>query len=270
MHLESEGDFKPVPSHLSRGDVSSSRATASLRRSSQRNPHSLTTLHEHPTSGTVLSMIPSLFETSLGHGPTAGTIRTSPDGICLKTSTWLMLYAMPFSIALCFLAFVLGKVETMWSKISCLIGAAICYMVCWGLMVAIMNPDHEARVMLERLNQVQEEADPSTMQSDTSLSTMQDISFAHGSSDAPAEGASSHRGRTISSSDPSILVPSSSSSSSSSTSLVTLDTIATLSTSPEAREISWTTWVQHNYAQNIRTKASVLARILDDLPDTFF
>jgi hypothetical protein len=66
------------------------------------------------------------------------------------------------------------------------------------------------------------------------------------------------------------LVPSSSSSSSSSTSLVTLDTIATLSTSPEAREISWTTWVQHNYAQNIRTKASVLARILDDLPDTFF
>ncbi|KAF8946842.1 hypothetical protein BGZ47_011160 [Haplosporangium gracile] len=100
-------------------------------------------------------MMPSLFETSLGHGPTAGTIRTAPNGICLRTSTWLLLYALPFTVALCFLAFVLGKVETLWSKISCLIGAAICYMVCWALVVAIMDPDHEARAILERLNQDQ-------------------------------------------------------------------------------------------------------------------
>ncbi|KAG0046449.1 hypothetical protein BGZ83_008389 [Gryganskiella cystojenkinii] len=117
------------------------------------------TQHEHPTSGTVLSMMPSLFETTLGRGPSAGTIQTSPDGICLRTSTWLMLYAMPFTVALCFLGFILGKVETMWSKISCLIGAAICYMVCWALVVAVMDPDHEARaiVMQRRMQEEQEQ-----------------------------------------------------------------------------------------------------------------
>ncbi|KAF9150105.1 hypothetical protein BG015_008087 [Linnemannia schmuckeri] len=145
MTLESDEDLKP--SSTNRRSPPSSQSSSSHTQTS--------TLHEHPTSGTVLSMMPSLFETSLGHGPTAGTIRTAPNGICLRTSTWLLLYAMPFTVALCFLAFVLGKVETLWSKISCLIGAAICYMVCWALVVAIMDPDHEARAILERLDQDQ-------------------------------------------------------------------------------------------------------------------
>lgn len=146
MTLESDEDLKPF----------STDHRSPLNSQSSPPPHTQTSiLHEHPTSGTVLSMMPSLFETSLGHGPTAGTIRTAPNGICLRTSTWLLLYALPFTVALCFLAFVLGKVETLWSKISCLIGAAICYMVCWALVVAIMDPDHEARAILERLDQDQ-------------------------------------------------------------------------------------------------------------------
>ncbi|KAF9337760.1 hypothetical protein BG006_002794 [Podila minutissima] len=100
--------------------------------------------HEHPTSGTVLSMMPSFTETFLG--PQAGTIQSS--GICLKTSTWLLLYALPFSVAVAFLGFVLGQVETLWSKISCMIGSAICYMACWALVVAVMDPDHESRTIL--------------------------------------------------------------------------------------------------------------------------
>lgn len=146
MTLESNEDLKPSSTSHRRSSPLSSESSSHTQTS---------TLHEHPTSGTVLSMMPSLFETSLGHGPTAGTIRTAPNGICLRTSTWLLLYAMPFTVALCFLAFVLGKVETLWSKISCLIGAAICYMVCWALVVAIMDPDHEARAILERLDQDQ-------------------------------------------------------------------------------------------------------------------
>ncbi|KAF9129982.1 hypothetical protein BGW39_003587 [Mortierella sp. 14UC] len=155
MTLESDEDLKPSTSTNRRTTVA---ATSFLQSSSSHTQTSTaaSTLHEHPTSGTVLSMMPSLFETSLGHGPTAGTIRTAPNGICLSTSTWLLLYAMPFSVALCFLAFVLGKVETLWSKISCLIGAAICYMVCWALVVAVMDPDHEARAILERLDQDQQ------------------------------------------------------------------------------------------------------------------
>ncbi|KAF9935232.1 hypothetical protein FBU30_006317 [Linnemannia zychae] len=149
MTLESDQDLKPS----STTNNTNTRHSASSLSSSRH--HTSATLHEHPTSGTVLSMMPSLFETSLGHGPTAGTIRTAPNGICLRTSTWLLLYALPFTVALCFLAFVLGKVETLWSKISCLIGAAICYMACWALVVAIMDPDHEARSILERLDQDQ-------------------------------------------------------------------------------------------------------------------
>ncbi|KAG9066421.1 hypothetical protein KI688_001647 [Linnemannia hyalina] len=145
MTLESDEDLKPFSTNH-RSPLSSPSSPSHTQAS---------ILHEHPTSGTVLSMMPSLFETSLGHGPTAGTIRTAPNGICLRTSTWLLLYAVPFTVALCFLAFVLGKVETLWSKISCLIGAAICYMVCWAFVVAVMDPDHEARAILERLDQDQ-------------------------------------------------------------------------------------------------------------------
>ncbi|KAF9105690.1 hypothetical protein BGX29_011656 [Mortierella sp. GBA35] len=143
--LDSDEDLKPSSRRRSPGSPQLSTHTQT----------STAILHEHPTSGTVLSMMPSLFETSLGHGPTAGTIRIAPNGICLRTSTWLLLYALPFTVALCFLAFVLGKVETLWSKISCLIGAAICYMVCWALVVAVMDPDHEARAILEQLDQDQ-------------------------------------------------------------------------------------------------------------------
>ncbi|KAG0274268.1 hypothetical protein BGZ95_009952, partial [Linnemannia exigua] len=154
MTQETEEDLKPITN--SRRGAAGATSSQSSSSHTQTTGGAATTLHEHPTSGTVLSMMPSLFETSLGHGPTAGTIRTAPNGICLSTSTWLLLYAMPFSVALCFLAFVLGKVETLWSKISCLIGAAICYMVCWALVVAIMDPDHEARAILERLDQDQQ------------------------------------------------------------------------------------------------------------------
>ncbi|CAO3570332.1 unnamed protein product [Mortierella alpina] len=176
MNQESEEGVKLASPHSRRSfpstvstSTSTSRATSPHHRHTfsdrRRSSHSIATLHEHPTSGTVLSMMPSLFETTLGHGPAAGTIRTAPDGIFLKTSTWLLLYAMPFTVALCFLSFVLGKVETMWSKISCLIGAAICYMVCWAFVVAVMNPDHEARAILERLNQFQETVDGTTRSS---------------------------------------------------------------------------------------------------------
>lgn len=176
MTLESDEDLKP--SSTNRRSPLSSQSSP---------PHTQTSiLHEHPTSGTVLSMMPSLFETSLGHGPTAGTIRTAPNGICLRTSTWLLLYALPFTVALCFLAFVLGKVETLWSKISCLIGAAICYMVCWALVVAIMDPDHEARAILERLDQDQRrrailqamQGGNSTTEIRASVSTTMDSSIA--------------------------------------------------------------------------------------------
>ncbi|KAG0032991.1 hypothetical protein BGZ81_009663 [Podila clonocystis] len=120
-------------------------------RRSQQQPHhralnaqDTLSSHEHPTSGTVLSMMPSFTETFLG--PQAGTIQSS--GICLKTSTWLLLYALPFTVAVAFLGFVLGQVETLWSKISCMIGSAICYMACWALVVAVMDPDHESRTIL--------------------------------------------------------------------------------------------------------------------------
>lgn len=162
ISLESEDDAKLSPVSPSHWGTNTSLVThigpSFHRNGSQRRGGGLNsvpnTQFEHPTSGTVLSMMPSLFETTLGRGPSAGTVQTSPDGICLRTSTWLMLYAMPFTVALCFLGFVLGKVETMWSKISCLIGAAICYMVCWALVVAVMDPDHEARaIVMQRQSQ---------------------------------------------------------------------------------------------------------------------
>ncbi|KAF9951502.1 hypothetical protein BGZ72_007014, partial [Mortierella alpina] len=60
----------------------------------------------------------------------------------LSTSVWFMLYGLPFSVAVLFLAFILGQVETLWSKVSCLIGSVICYMVCWAMVVAFLLPTH--------------------------------------------------------------------------------------------------------------------------------
>ncbi|KAI8363315.1 hypothetical protein B0O80DRAFT_11186 [Mortierella sp. GBAus27b] len=237
MCSESEDDIKH--SQPTRMDP---RVVSHWRRSSQRTTtHSFTAWHEHPTSGTVLSMMPSLFETSLGHGPTAGTIRISPDGICLRTSTWLMLYAMPFAVALCFLAFILGKVETLWSRVSCLIGAAICYMVCWGLVVAIMDPDHEARMILEQLSQTQaptddtvvDRANPPTVPTSTLATSTATLSSPSSSSSSALQDSAA------------IVVP----------------------PPPDFQDLSWTSWTQHRYAQNIRNRASDLARILDELPD---
>ncbi|KAK3832800.1 MAG: hypothetical protein J3R72DRAFT_495129 [Linnemannia gamsii] len=61
----------------------------------------------------------------------------------LNMSTWFMLYGMPFSVAMLFLAFILGQVETLWSKVSCLIGSVICYMLCWALAVGFVLPVQE-------------------------------------------------------------------------------------------------------------------------------
>ncbi|KAF9186275.1 hypothetical protein BGZ51_006021 [Haplosporangium sp. Z 767] len=61
----------------------------------------------------------------------------------LSTSVWFMLYGMPFSVAILFLAFILGQVETLWSKISCLFGSVICYMVCWAVVVAFLLPTYQ-------------------------------------------------------------------------------------------------------------------------------
>ncbi|KAF8925957.1 hypothetical protein BGZ58_000329 [Dissophora ornata] len=235
MSLEAEDGVKPTTASFPTRRSPHHHTTAYHPHPSSSSTAS--THHEHPTGGTVLSMMPSLFETSLGHGPAAGTIRTSPDGICLKTSTWLMLYAFPFSIALCFLAFVLGKVETMWSKVSCLIGAAICYMVCWGLVVAVMDPDHEARALLEMLNQMQESEAAAALRSGRTVNS-------------PANFASP------STSSVATLVGSDSTTPSASTS------------SLEAVALSWSAWwVQQRYAQGIRNRMTDLAGMLDDLPD---
>ncbi|KAG0023775.1 hypothetical protein BGZ80_008102 [Entomortierella chlamydospora] len=241
MNQESDSDVKPVPGQ--------SIANTNLQQRSIQNRHPFsrspppTTLHEHPTSGTVFSMMPSLFETSLGHGPAAGTIRTSPGGICLKTSTWLMLYVMPFTISICFLAFVLGKVETMWSKVSCLIGAAICYMVCWALVVAIMNPDHEARDLLERLNQMQR--NELSLETQTLQSSPLNENRANSGSDHATTTAT-----TTLNSNPSD----------------TSSPVHPSSLTSEPSPSLWTTWSQHRYVQSIQDKVMDLSRMLDDLP----
>lgn len=81
----------------------------------------------------------------------------------LNTSTWFMLYGMPFSVAMLFLAFILGQVETMWSKVSCLIGSAICYMVCWALAVGFVVPAHVCPVG--------QHSDPEDLASSTATAT---------------------------------------------------------------------------------------------------
>ncbi|KAF9959835.1 hypothetical protein BGZ70_008745 [Mortierella alpina] len=245
------------------------RHTFSDRR---RNSHSIATLHEHPTSGTVLSMMPSLFETSLGHGPAAGTIRTAPDGIFLKTSTWLLLYAMPFSVALCFLSFVLGKVETMWSKISCLIGAAICYMVCWALVVAIMNPDHEARAILERLNQFQETVDGTT--GSTTVPPQAQALGSHpmqvtDSAEVQVVGSTFLTHRTRPQTDANEVFTASGGSLSSigqnDATAAPLDSLQTPLTG--LLPIMFSTWALSRYAVDLQQRVQDLAEILDDLPD---
>ncbi|KAF9560541.1 hypothetical protein BGW38_009042, partial [Lunasporangiospora selenospora] len=77
MGSESEEDTKPNQQdhRLSRGGFSSSFMSIVERdRARSRAFGSTTTLHEHPTSGTVLSMMPSLFETYWGRGSSAGMI----------------------------------------------------------------------------------------------------------------------------------------------------------------------------------------------------
>ncbi|KAF9195128.1 hypothetical protein BGZ51_004555 [Haplosporangium sp. Z 767] len=288
MSLELDEDIKPASSSAaatSTTSARSSRATTASTPGQQRHPfsphhdqpyntqHSISTLHEHPTSGTVLSMMPSLFDTSLGHGPTAGTIRTSPDGICLKTSTWLLLYAMPFTVALMFLAFVLGKVETMWSKISCLIGAAICYMVCWALVVAVMDPDHEARDLSERLNQIQanelsrqsqqQQQQQQQDQQDQQDQGLQQISTEEGSltsnaasSSTPASTASL-RQRHVQSGDATVQGPGSS----------TQSFLAPLPPDAGLWPFSLPVWLRNRYALDLQNRVQELADILDDLPD---
>ncbi|KAH7042447.1 hypothetical protein BKA57DRAFT_539088 [Linnemannia elongata] len=261
MTLESEEDLKPTSTNR-RSPVSSPSSSS----------HSQTsTLHEHPTSGTVLSMMPSLFETSLGHGPTAGTIRTAPNGICLRTSTWLLLYALPFTVALCFLAFVLGKVETLWSKISCLIGAAICYMVCWALVVAIMDPDHEARAILERLDQDQRRrAILQAMQGGNGITEIGASGTSGGDSSIASRAALELTRRRTGGSDVDYL--SNSPSPAISNDGFEQDASARQMTGAEAEpDPGWpysvAGWVPHRYAQDIQNRLLDFSEMLDRVPD---
>ncbi|KAG0080745.1 hypothetical protein BGZ90_011393 [Linnemannia elongata] len=261
MTLESEEDLKPTSTNR-RSPLSSPSSSS----------HSQTsTLHEHPTSGTVLSMMPSLFETSLGHGPTAGTIRTAPNGICLRTSTWLLLYAMPFTVALCFLAFVLGKVETLWSKISCLIGAAICYMVCWALVVAIMDPDHEARAILERLDQDQRRrAILQAMQGGNGITEIGASGTSGGDSSIASRAALELTRRRTGGGDVDYLSNSPSPAISNDGS--EQDASARQMTGAEAEtDPGWpysvAGWVPHRYAQDIQNRLLDFSEMLDRVPD---
>jgi len=219
-------------------------------------------------------MMPSLFETTLGHGPAAGTIRTAPDGIFLKTSTWLLLYAMPFTVALCFLSFVLGKVETMWSKISCLIGAAICYMVCWAFVVAVMNPDHEARAILERLNQFQETVDGTT--GSTSLPPQDQAlgpAAMQGTESAEVQvvGSTFLTRRTRPQTDENEVFTVSGGSmtaigpNDATAAAAPLDSLQTPLTG--LLPITFPTWALGRYAVDLQQRVQDLADILDDLPD---
>ncbi|KAF9961517.1 hypothetical protein BGZ72_003355 [Mortierella alpina] len=260
--------------------TSTSPATSPHRRhtfsDSRPRSHSIATLHEHPTSGTVLSMMPSLFETSIGHGPAAGTIRTSPDGIFLKTSTWLLLYAMPFSVALCFLTFVLGKVETMWSKISCLIGAAICYMVCWALVVAVMNPDHEARAILERLNQTQESAEGTAERSVPQAQELDSDAMQTADPSEAEVGSIFLRHRTQPQATGNQVFATSSGTMTATTQnnvtsapLSSLQSSSTLQSLPSTGllPITFSTLALNRYAVDLQQRVQDLAEILDDLPD---
>ncbi|KFH72651.1 hypothetical protein MVEG_02940 [Podila verticillata NRRL 6337] len=255
--------------------------------------------HEHPTSGTVLSMMPSLTETFLG--PQAGTIQSS--GICLKTSTWLLLYALPFTVAVAFLGFVLGQVETLWSKISCMIGSAICYMACWALVVAVMDPDHESRTILMSMESAHAHAhrnDESHSAVSTNDEERSNSLRSRNSStinllledDRITEGYSTARMSNLGSTgisrrrrSSSITNGSGSQSASSSTSLpqdnsgddplvstnmlfpfLASSTSASTTSSPILLSLS--RWTNSRYAQELQNRVLDLAEILDDFPDT--
>ncbi|KAF9438728.1 hypothetical protein BGZ76_005460 [Entomortierella beljakovae] len=251
MNQESDGDIKPL---FGRSIATATHQTIFQNHHpfSRSRSQSQSTLHEHPTSGTVFSMMPSLFETSIGHGPAAGTIRTSSGGIVLKTSTWLLLYALPFTIAICFLTFVLGKVETMWSKISCLIGAAICYMVCWAIVVAIVDPDHEARTLLEQLNRLQESEFVIETVPSNSLSTASSLRQRHQHQHQQQQRLQQQQ--QLDRRHPSRI----------DTDPTHSSTSAPLPSGPMPS--LWTTWTQHRYVQNIHNRVVDISRTLDDLP----
>ncbi|KAG0316297.1 hypothetical protein BG000_004919, partial [Podila horticola] len=63
-------------------------------------------------------------------------------------TTWFMLYGVPFSVAILFLAFLLGRAETLWSRVSCLVGSVICYMVCWAIAVACLLSQEDTMTAL--------------------------------------------------------------------------------------------------------------------------
>ncbi|KAF9311495.1 hypothetical protein BG003_007352, partial [Podila horticola] len=252
--------------------------------------------HEHPTSGTVLSMMPSFNETFLG--PQAGTIQSS--GICLKTSTWLLLYALPFTVAVAFLGFVLGQVETLWSKISCMIGSAICYMACWALVVAIMDPDHESRTILMSMESAHAHAHDDVSHSAAASSEERSINLQRSRNSSTVnlllegditEGYSTARvnlsSNGLSRRRPSSSIPGgpgtpTTSTTSSSSQLDNSGDDPLVSTnmlfpfmasSPSSSTatpslLSLSRWTNNRYAQELQNRVLDLAEILDEFPDT--
>ncbi|KAG0089904.1 hypothetical protein BGZ92_004004 [Podila epicladia] len=277
------------------------KLNSSSRRSQQQHGRALNvqdtlSSHEHPTSGTVLSMMPSFTETYLG--PQAGTIQSS--GICLKTSTWLLLYALPFTVAVAFLGFVLGQVETLWSKISCMIGSAICYMACWALVVAVMDPDHESRTILMSMESArarahddvshgavasreERSANLQRSRNSSTVNLLLEGDIIEGYSTARANlGSSGLSRRRSSSSTPSGPgTPTTATASSSSLQnnsgddpLVSTTMLFPFmaSPSPSANStpslLSLSRWTNNRYAQELQNRVMDLAEILDEFPDT--
>ncbi|KAF9324925.1 hypothetical protein BG006_000107, partial [Podila minutissima] len=78
-----------------------------------------------------------------------------PHGHYINMTTWFMLYGVPFSVAILFLAFLLGRAETLWARVSCLVGSVICYMVCWAIAVACLLSQEEAMTALLSPSSVQ-------------------------------------------------------------------------------------------------------------------
>ncbi|KAG0084766.1 hypothetical protein BGZ93_005446, partial [Podila epicladia] len=78
-----------------------------------------------------------------------------PHGHFINMTTWFMLYGVPFSVAILFLAFLLGRAESLWARVSCLVGSVICYMVCWAIAVACLLSQEEAMTALLSPSSVQ-------------------------------------------------------------------------------------------------------------------
>ncbi|KAF9360372.1 hypothetical protein BGX26_009618 [Mortierella sp. AD094] len=73
----------------------------------------------------------------------AATARHQQRGTLVKVTPFphLMFYGLPsFSIAVLLMAFIMGQVDTLWSKISCFIGSLVFYMLCWVFVVQIIAP----------------------------------------------------------------------------------------------------------------------------------